>query len=153
MVGRSVKVPSPTHRSVIGRPELCVGAVVVDEDRLLLIRRGTDPGRGRWSLPGGRVEAGEALVAAVVRELREESGLEGLCGPMLGWVERMGVDHHFVIVNFRVDILDDASPAAGSDADEAAWTSFDQLGTRDLADGLAAFLVDYEVVPNGVLFV
>jgi len=148
-----VKVPSPTHRSVIGRPELCVGAVVVDEDRLLLIRRGTDPGRGRWSLPGGRVEAGEALVAAVVRELREESGLEGLCGPMLGWVERMGVDHHFVIVNFRVDILDDASPAAGSDADEAVWTSFDQLETTDLADGLAAFLVDYEVVPNGVLFV
>ncbi len=148
-----MKVPSPTHRSVIGRPELCVGAVVVDEDRLLLIRRGTDPGRGRWSLPGGRVEAGEALVAAVVRELREESGLEGLCGPMLGWVERMGVDHHFVIVNFRVDILDDASPAAGSDADEAAWTSFDQLETTDLADGLAAFLVDYEVVPNGVLFV
>ena len=148
-----MKVPSPTHRSVIGRPELCVGAVVVDEDRLLLIRRGTDPGRGRWSLPGGRVEAGEALVAAVVRELREESGLEGLCGPMLGWVERMGVDHHFVIVNFRVDILDDASPAAGSDADEAVWTSFDQLETTDLADGLAAFLVDYEVVPNGVLFV
>ncbi len=126
---------------------------MVDEDRLLLIRRGTDPGRGRWSLPGGRVEAGEALVAAVVRELREESGLEGLCGPMLGWVERMGVDHHFVIVNFRVDILDDASPTAGSDADEAAWTSFEQLGTTDLADGLAAFLVDYEVVPNGVLFV
>ncbi|MCP4852085.1 MAG: NUDIX domain-containing protein, partial [Actinomycetia bacterium] len=111
----------------MGRPELCVGAVVVDEDRLLLIRRGTDPGRGRWSLPGGRVEAGEALVAAVVRELREESGLEGLCGPMLGWVERMGVDHHFVIVNFRVDILDDGSPTAGSDADEVAWTSFDQL--------------------------
>ncbi len=148
-----MKVPSTTHRSVIGRPELCVGAVVVDEDRLLLIRRGTDPGRGRWSLPGGRVEAGEALVAAVVRELREESGLEGLCGPMLGWVERMGVDHHFVIVNFRVDILDDGSPTAGSDADEVAWTSFDQLETTDLADGLAAFLVDYEVVPNGVLFV
>lgn len=147
-----MKLSSPTGRSVIGRPELCVGAVVVDEDRLLLIRRGSDPGHGRWSLPGGRVEAGEALVAAVVRELREETGLEGLCGPMLGWVERMGVDHHFVIVNFRVDILDDGSPAAGSDADEAAWTSFDQLGLTDLADGLAAFLVDYEVVPAGILF-
>jgi 8-oxo-dGTP diphosphatase len=147
-----VKPSSPTGRSTVGRPELCVGAVVVDEDRLLLIRRGTDPGRGRWSLPGGRVEAGEALVAAVVRELREEAGVEGLCGPMLGWVERMGVDHHLVIVNFRVDILDDVSPTAGSDADEAAWTFFDELGRTDLVDGLAAFLVDYEVVPDGVLF-
>lgn len=144
---------SPTGRPPIGRPELCVGAVVVDEDRLLLIRRGTDPGRGRWSLPGGRVEAGEALAAAVVRELREETGLEGLCGPMLGWVERMGVDHHFVIVNFRVDVIDDVAPIAGSDADEAAWTFFDELGRTHLADGLAAFLVDYEVVPNGFLFV
>ena len=51
-----------------------------------------------------------------------------------------------------MDILDDGSPAAGSDADEAAWTSFDQLGLTDLADGLAAFLVDYEVVPAGILF-
>jgi hypothetical protein len=71
---------------------------------------------------------------------------------MLGWVERMGVDHHLVIVNFRVDILDDVSPTAGSDADEAAWTFFDELGRTDLVDGLAAFLVDYKVVPDGVLF-
>jgi 8-oxo-dGTP diphosphatase len=134
-----------------GRPELCVGAVVVDDDRLLLIRRGTDPGRGRWSLPGGRVEAGEAMVAAVVRELREETGLDGLCGPLLGWVERMGVDHHFVIANFRVDVLDEVPPAAGSDADEATWLAFDELGCTDLVDGLAAFLADHEVVPTGRL--
>ncbi len=124
---------------------------MVDDDRLLLIRRGTDPGRGRWSLPGGRVEAGEAMAAAVVRELREETGLDGLCGPVLGWVERMGVDHHFVIANFRVDVLDDVPPTAGSDADEATWVAFDELGHTDLVDGLAAFLADHEVVPAGLL--
>ena len=51
----------------VGRPELCAGAVAVDHGLLLLVKRGTDPGKGLWSLPGGRVESGESVVAAVVR--------------------------------------------------------------------------------------
>jgi len=47
------------------------------------------------------------MVAAVLRELREETGLEGICGPLVGWVERMGIDHHYVIADFRVDVLVD----------------------------------------------
>jgi ADP-ribose pyrophosphatase YjhB (NUDIX family) len=133
-----------------GRPELCVGAVVVDDERLLLVRRGTDPGRGRWSLPGGRVEAGESMVAAVLRELLEETGMEGLCGPFVGWVERMDVDHHFVIVDFWVNVLDDGPLSAGSDADEVAWVAFDELVHADLVEGLADFLVDQEIVPADV---
>ena len=134
-----------------GRPEICVGAVAVDGDRILLVRRGTEPGMGRWSLPGGRVEAGEAVAAAVVRELREETGLNGVCGPVVGWVEQMSVDHHFVILDFRVAILDDSPPIAGSDADEAAWVDLASLDSVPLVDGLASFLAEHGVVPGSFL--
>ena len=132
----------------VGRPEVCVGAVAVDEDRLLLVRRATEPGRGRWSLPGGRVESGEVLVAAVVRELVEETGLSGVCGPLVGWVERMDVDHHFVILDFEVEILDDGPPVAGSDACEVAWVPMTDLPACDLVDGLLDFLVDHGVIAD-----
>ena len=136
--------------STLGRPELCVGAVVVDGERLLLVRRSTDPECGRWSIPGGRVEAGETMVAAVLRELREETGLEGVCGPLVGWVERMGIDHHHVIADFHVNVLADEPLIAGTDAELAAWVSFDRLAATDLVDGLATFLEDNGVVPEGL---
>ena len=106
---------------------------------------------GRWSLPGGRVEAGEAMAAAVVRELREETGLNGVCGPVVGWVEQMSVDHHFVILDFRVAILDDSPPIAGSDADEAAWVDLASLDGIPLVDGLASFLAEHSVAPGSLL--
>lgn len=125
------------------RPEVCVGAVAVLDGRLLLVRRGHGPAAGEWSVPGGRVEAGELLAEAVVRELREETGLEGVCGALVGWVERLGDDHHFVILDFDVTVLDDAEPVAGDDAAEAAWVALEEVGGLRLVDGLAEFLHEH----------
>ena len=130
------------------RPELCVGAIALHDGNLLLIRRGHGPAAGEWSLPGGRLEAGELVAEAVVRELREETGLEGVCGELVGWVERIDPAgaHHFVILDFEVTVLDDAEPTAGDDAAEAAWVPLDQVVDRRLTEGLAEFLHDQGVI-------
>jgi len=126
---------------------VCVGAIAVDDDRLLLVRRANQPGAGTWSVPGGRVEPGETVGEAVVREVREETGLEALCGSLLGWVERIGDEHHFVILDFVVEILDAADPTAGDDALEAAWVPLvDVAEMTDLVDGLAEFLHEHGVL-------
>jgi mutator protein MutT len=117
-----------------------VGAVAVDDDRLLLVRRGEGPAQGAWAIPGGRVEAGETLAEAVVRELAEETGLEAVCGDLVDWVERIGADHHFLIFDFWVTVLDPKDPVAGDDAAEAAWVPLTDVADHALVDGLAEFL-------------
>ncbi|MGH9264282.1 MAG: NUDIX hydrolase [Acidimicrobiales bacterium] len=131
------------------RPEVCVGAVAVADDRLLLIRRGHGPAAGEWSLPGGRVEGGETLAEAVVRELAEESGLEAVCDDLVGWVERIGDGYHFVIFDFLVTVLDgpEKLPQAGGDAAEAAWVPLDEVPRLRLTEGLAEFLHEHGIVP------
>lgn len=127
-------------------PVVAVGAVVVDHDRLLLVRRGRGPAQGSWSVPGGRVEAGETLAEAVTRELLEETGIEGVCGPLLGWAERMGEDHHYVILDFEVTLVGGDQPVAGDDAAEAAWVDLHEVAELDLAEGVAELLHD-----NGII--
>jgi 8-oxo-dGTP diphosphatase len=131
----------------MARPELAVGAVVLRDDHLLLIRRGRGVAEGRWSLPGGRVEHGELLAEATVRELLEETGLEGVCGELVGIVERFIDDEHFVILDYGVTLLDpDAEPIAGDDAAEVAWVPLHDVATWRLVDGLAEFLHDHGVI-------
>ena len=125
---------------------MCVGAVSVDADQILLIRRGRGPAEGFWSLPGGRVESGETLAEAVVRELLEETGLQGVCGSLVGWVERIGADYHFVILDFWVTIVAGSEPAAASDAAEAAWVPLGQVAELALTDGLAEFLHEHGIL-------
>ncbi|MCB1005939.1 MAG: NUDIX domain-containing protein, partial [Acidimicrobiales bacterium] len=91
----------------------------MDDERLLLVRRGHGPAAGTWSVPGGRIEAGEPVQEAVVRELLEETGIEGVCGELVGWAERIDDGHHAVILDFAVTVLDAAEPVAGDDAAEA----------------------------------
>ncbi len=126
--------------------ELAVGAVVVDDERLLVIRRGEGFAAGLWAVPGGRVEPDELLQEAVVRELAEETGMEGVCGQLIGWVELADDDHHLVILDFRVDLLEFAEPTAASDAAEARWVPLGDVGELPLAPGLAEFLHDHGII-------
>lgn len=136
-----------TADPTVSGPDVAVGAVVVVDGRLLLIRRGRGVAVGLWSLPGGRVESGELLAEAVVRELAEETGLEGVCGPLVGVVERFVEGHHYVILDHRVTLLEpDTEPVAGDDAGEVAWVPLSEVAEWPLVDGLAEFLHD-----NGVI--
>lgn len=127
-------------------PQVCVGAVAVDDDRLLLVRRGHGPAAGVWSIPGGRVEPGETLAEAVLRELAEETGLDGVCDELVGWVERIDDDHHYVILDFRVSVLEPADPVAGSDAAEATWVPLADVADLALTEGLAEFLHEHGIL-------
>jgi len=127
-------------------PELCVGAVAVQDDSLLLIRRGHGPAAGLWAVPGGRVEAGETLAEAVVREVAEETGLEAMCDALIGWVERIQGDHHLVILDFAVTVLDPLQPTAGDDAAEVAWVQLSSVAELDLVEGMAEFLHEHGII-------
>ncbi|GAC1536595.1 MAG: NUDIX hydrolase [Acidimicrobiales bacterium] len=128
------------------RPEVCVGAIVVQGDQLLMVRRGRGPAQGQWSVPGGRVERGETLAEAVVRELWEETHVAGVCGALMGWVERISEDAHHVILDFAVVPLEDTDPVAGDDAAEASWVPLEGVADLDLVEGLAEFLADQGVI-------
>ncbi len=132
-------------------PELCVGAVAVIRDRrmverILLIRRGRGVAAGEWSIPGGRVEFGETLAAAVVREVYEETGLEVIVDRPLGWVERIGDDYHYLIVDFTVTALEPDTIRAGDDASEAVWVALDDLDQYRIVDGLIDFLAEHGII-------
>jgi ADP-ribose pyrophosphatase YjhB (NUDIX family) len=93
------------------------------------------------------VEEGETLAEAVVRELAEETGLEGVCGSLVGWVERIGPDYHFVILDFAVEVLEGRDPEPGDDAAEAAWVPLVDVAEYRLVEGLAEFLADNHIIP------
>jgi 8-oxo-dGTP diphosphatase len=130
-----------------GAPVVAVGGVAVADGSLLLVRRGSPPQQGRWSIPGGRVEEGETLAEAVERELEEETGIAARCGPLLGIAERLGAGYHFVILDFVVHTEAPASlPRAGGDADEAAWVPLALVPELDLVDGVEEFLRSHGVL-------
>src|ERR1022692_3156219 len=119
-------------------PLVGVGAVIVQDHRVLLIRRGTPPLLGEWSLPGGVLECGETLREAVVREAREETGLAVESGAMLGVYERVirgeqeRVRYHYVLIDFLCRPLS-GDLRAGSDAADVRWFTRDELPALNLA--------------------
>jgi 8-oxo-dGTP diphosphatase len=125
-------------------PVVAVGAVCVQAGRLLLIRRGRGVLTGLWSLPGGHVEHGELLADAVVRELREETGLVGQVQGLCGIAERVAGAHHYVILDYWVAVSGDVT--AADDADDAVWADRATLDRLPLVPRLLEFLEIHEVL-------
>ena len=111
-------------------PQVAVGAIVVRDDALLMIRRGQEPAKGLWSLPGGHLEHGEYLADAVRREVKEETGLDVTAGELVGIFEVVG-DTHYVILDFFARAEGEADPSPSSDVDEVRWVPLVEVPSLD----------------------
>ena len=121
------------------RPIVAVGAVIVHENRVVVVQRSRQPLAGRWSIPGGMVELGETLRGAAEREAQEETGLAVRAGEVLEVFENIVPDpagktrHHYVIVDFLCRVIS-GSLRTGGDAADARWASFEDLKSLGVSD-------------------
>ena len=126
----------------------CVGAVIKDRDgRLLLIKRGHEPGAGLWSLPGGRIEPGESHEQAVAREVLEETGLVVACGRLLGTAELPGLPGAVIDVSDYLAVVTGGELAPGDDAADARWVTAADLDRLPLTSGLTGYLAAWGAFP------
>lgn len=122
----------------------CVGGLVYDDEgRLLMIRRGNEPGRGLWSVPGGRIEPGESDAEALVREMAEETGLTVEPGALVGRVRRGNFD----IADYRCTVLG-GELRPGDDASDALWCTRSDLEQLALVPHLASTLRAWNALPR-----
>ena len=125
----------------------CVGAVIKDDrGRLLLIKRGHAPGAGLWSLPGGRIEPGETDTEALVREMREETGLVIEAGQLIGTVRRPAQDGSVFDVRDYAAAVIGGTLRPGDDAADARWVDADELASLPLTGGLVVTLTSWGVL-------
>lgn len=114
------------------RPAIGVGGVVWKDNKILLIQRGKEPGKGQWSLPGGHQEWGETVRQALAREVREETGLDVAVGALIDVVDAIipttgaQIGHHFTLIDFRCDWLK-GEAVAGDDAAAVQWARQEDL--------------------------
>ena len=126
-------------RSYPTRPIVGVGAVVLDADRVLLVKRAHEPLKGEWSLPGGAVEVGETLEVAIAREVLEETGLEIDVGPMVDVLDRIRFDsdgrvlYHYVLIDFVCRSIG-GTLCCGTDAADVKWAAVIELTQYGLGD-------------------
>jgi len=126
-------------------PLLGVGAIVVDGPRVLLVQRGRPPAVGKWSIPGGLVDVGEPVEAAVRREVAEECGLTVRLHGLVGFVDRIirdadgRVQYHYVLLDFLAT-PESGTAAAGSDARAVRWSTLEEFRGLDTTQGLDAMI-------------
>jgi ADP-ribose pyrophosphatase YjhB (NUDIX family) len=135
---------NPTHPSEAPAiPAIGVGGVVFDaEGRVLLVRRGSPPQVGLWHIPGGRLEPGETLADCCRREVREETGIRVIPGPILAVADRRVENFHYVIIDFLAWLATESppNPEPASDAAEARWIAPREIDTLPLVEGLESVI-------------
>jgi mutator protein MutT len=126
------------------RPVVGVGAIILDGDKILLEKRKNAPGKGKWSVPGGLVELGESTDQAVIREVKEETGLDVYEPRLVDIVDHISLDekgtvkYHFVIVDYLVTVKE-GKPKAASDAEALKWVPFNEVEVYDLTESFRRF--------------
>jgi ADP-ribose pyrophosphatase YjhB (NUDIX family) len=132
----------PVRREYPDAPRVGVGAVVLHEGRVLLVRRGGRPSPGKWSLPGGLVELGETTAEAVRREIAEECSCNIRVVGVCGVIDRIVRDaegrvrYHYILVDYLAYPESEAI-TAGSDAADACWVPIDGVDELDVTEGLS----------------
>jgi len=126
------------------QPIVGVGAIIMQNGKILLEKRKNDPGRGKWSIPGGVVELGESLEQTVIREVQEETGLIVDAPELIDVVNQATLDesgkvrYHFVIVDYVVNLKSGTARAA-SDAADLEWVPLEQVEQKDLIKSFRDF--------------
>ena len=125
----------------------CVGAVATDEQgRLLMIKRGHEPGGGLWSIPGGRIEPGETDAEALAREMLEETSLTVEVGRLLGRVRRPFLDGAVIDIRDYAVTVTGGILRPGDDAAEARWVAVGDLNSLAITEGLIDALISWGVL-------
>ena len=126
------------------QPIIGVGAVIIKDGKILLEKRKNEPGKGKWSIPGGLVELGESVEQTVIREVKEETGLDVEKPEHIDVVDNIirdendEVKYHFVIIDYFMKLKGGTLKAA-TDAEELRWVAFDEVQKYDLTKTFRAF--------------
>lgn len=127
------------------QPVVGVGAIILREGKILLEKRGNEPARGQWTIPGGVVEVGESLEAAVLRETEEETGLHGEIVGLIDVVDQVHrdkegkIEYHYVIIDYTVKAKGEPKPA--SDAAALKWVTLGEVEGYDLTPSFRRFFI------------